>query len=240
MAHLGRGRRTAAVVALGVLAWGVTGAALPAQAQGTEITVTAEGEASLAPDMATLRLGVRERADTAEAALEAAAQATAGLLAALEAAGIDGRDVRTSELSLQPLWRSDEPRGEETLRGFEAASMVTARLRELDGLGALLSAAVGAGATRFEGLSFGLSNPDEAVDLARRRAVGDALRKGALYAEAAGVTLGPVRSIAEESAHFPGPTALRGASLDMAEGMPIATGEITVSARVTVVFGGPD
>ena len=211
-----------------------------AQASPPRITVTGEGQATSAPDMATLRLGVRERADTADGALAAASQATAALMAALEAAGLEARDIQTSELSLQPLWRSDAGRDEATLRGFEAGNAVTVRIRDLDALGPLLSAAVDAGANRFERLNFGLSDPSGPTDLAHSRAVEEALRKAALLAEAAGIALPPLRSIAEEAPHGGQPMAMRMADSEMGSGVPVAAGEISISARVTAVFGGPE
>ena len=211
-----------------------------AQASPPRITVTGEGQATSAPDMATLRLGVRERADTADGALAAASQATAALMAALEAAGLEARDIQTSELSLQPLWRSDAGRDEATLRGFEAANAVTVRIRDLDGMGPLLTAAVAQGANRFDGLSFGLEDDADIMDLARRRAVADALRKGAVLAQAAGVDLPPLRSISEAGGQMPRNMSMRGAEMDMAGGVPTAAGEMTVTVHVTVVFGGSD
>ncbi|MBK5925878.1 hypothetical protein CCR87_00650 [Rhodobaculum claviforme] len=223
------GRRLVAAALLAAMA-GAAGAA--------EITVSAEGRVLAAPDMATLRLGVRERAETAEAALEATSTATAALLAVLEEAGLAPADVQTSELSLYPVWRND--RDGAAADGFEAANVVTVQLRDLTVLGPVLGAAVAAGANRFDGLSFGLAEPEAAMDLARRRAVAEALRRAALYAEAAGVELPPVRQIQEDGAQAPRPMMLRGAEMDMAAAPPVATGEIALSARVTVVFGPPD
>ncbi len=207
----------------------------PVAGAAAEITVVGEGRVMAVPDIATLRLGVRERAETAEAALEAAAQAMAGIMAQLREAGVGEAEMQTSDLSLHPLWRSGEDRDTMTLEGFEAGSALRVRMQDTAAIGEVLGAAVAAGANRFEGLQFGLSDPDALADEARRLAVQDALRKGALHAEAAGLTLGPVQSITEEGASLPRPQMMR--SMDAAaDAMPIAAGEMTVSARVTVVF----
>ncbi|MGY6411359.1 MAG: SIMPL domain-containing protein [Alkalilacustris sp.] len=204
-------------------------------AAAAEITVVGEGSVAAVPDIATLRLGVRERAGTAEAALEAAARAMEGVLAELSEAGVAPSDIQTSELSLHPLWHTERDRDTVTLQGFEAGAGVQVRLRDTAAVGGVVSAAVAAGASRFDGLQFGVADPDALGDEARRLAVQDALRRGAVHAEAAGLTLGPVRSITEEGASVARPQMMR--SMDMAaEAMPIASGEITVTARVTVVF----
>lgn len=234
-AQPGPGRILAAALVLAAVA-------LAGPVRAAEIVVSAEGEVTAAPDMATLRIGVRERADTAEAAMQAASSATAALLEVLEAAGVARADLRTSELSLAPLWRSDGDGGAPVAQGFEAANMVTARMRGLGGDGGadpgeVLGAAVAAGANRLDGLSFGLADPQAAMDRARRRAVAEALRRGALLAEAAGIDLPPVRRIEDDGAQAPRPMMMRAAEMDMGAAAPVAAGDITVTARVTVVFG---
>ncbi|MGY6632496.1 MAG: SIMPL domain-containing protein [Alkalilacustris sp.] len=230
------GAVTGAVVAALVSGLAV---AAPGPAVAAEITVSAEGRATVAPDMATLRLGVRERAETAQAALQATSDATAALLEVLSGAGVAGDDIQTSELSLQPVWRGDRDGQEITPQQFEAANTVTVQLRDLDAVGEVVSAAVAAGANRFEGLSFGVTDMDDALDRARRAAVAEALRRGVLLAEAAGIAPPPVQRIIEDGAQAPRPMALRSAEMDMGASPPIAPGELTVSARVTVVFAEP-
>ena len=228
VAVAGARRWAAMALALGV-------ALAPAASVAAEITVVGEGRVAAAPDLATLRLGVRERADSAEDALRAAAGAMEGLMALLAEAGVAPADIQTSELSLYPLWRGDGQRDGLVLEGFEAGAGLQVRVRDLTAIGDIVGAAVEAGANRFDGLQFGLSDPDALADEARRRAVEDALRRGAVHAEAAGLALGPIRSITEEGAAVTPSQMLR--SMDMAaEAMPIAAGETTVTARVTVVF----
>lgn len=217
---------------------------LPAMAAVAEtaptIVVVGEGRVEAVPDMATLRLGVQERADSPGAALERVSEATRAVLDRIEAAGVPSRDVQTSELSLGAVWEYDQDRQGQRLAGYEASNVVTVRARDLDGLGPLLDGVVAAGATRFDGLQFGLSESVALQDEARRRAVADALRKAALYAEAAGVPLGPVTRIGEESTGLPRPPTLRSADMAMSEAVPIAQGEIEVVARVTLEFGPAD
>ena len=220
-------KRLCAGIALAALMAGAGAAA--------EITVVGEGRVMAVPDMATLRLGVRERADTAQGALDAAARAMEGLMAELAEAGVPLTDIQTSDLSLQPLWQSDRDGDSVTIEGFEAGTGLQVRLSDTAAIGGVLGAAVAAGANRFDGLQFGLSDPDALADEARRRAVEDALRRGAVHAEAAGLSLGPIRSITEDGASMPRPQMMR--SMDMAsEAMPIAAGELSITARVTVVF----
>lgn len=224
--------------ALVVLALPFTQAAAQAADRAPRvITVTGEGEAAAAPDMATIRLGVTERADTAQAAMDAASGVAERLLAALSEFGIDARDVQTTDLSLSPvLGEPDGPGRTAEVTGFEASNRVTVRVRRLDDLPAILGAALEDGANRLDGLNFAVSNPDPLLDEARRAAVEDARARASLFAEAAGVTLGPVRSISEQGG-YGGPMPV--AEMRMAA-VPIAAGEAGYSASVTMVFGIED
>lgn len=207
--------------------------AQPALAEG-KLTVSGSGQAFAAPDMATITLGVSERAKTARDAMDAASGAVAAILSRLETLGVETRDVQTSDLSLGPVWGPRNASGEARITGYEASNRLTVRVRALDGLGGLLDAVLDDGANRFSGLSFGMQDPQPLHDAARRAAVADALRKAALYAEAAGVTLGPIRSISEQGGARPVMGDMMFAA--RAEAVPVAAGETGMSAQVTVVF----
>jgi len=84
----------------------------------------------------------------------------------------------------------------------------------------------------MSGLEFVVSQQSKLLDQARDEAIADARRKAELYAKAAGAKLGAVASISEEgSSSQPRPMqAMRAA------GVPIAPGEQTLRAAVTVSY----
>ena len=216
------------------------GAGAPALAQADEghITVTGNGSAEAVPDMASVSLGVVTEAATAAEAMAANSAALAEVMATLTGAGIEARDIQTSGLSLNPAYEDNYQGGPEgpKVRGFIAQNNVTVRVRALDSLGGVLDAAVGQGANTLYGLSFGLQEPEPKMDDARRDAIADARRKAELYALAAGVTLGEVVSISEQ-VNYGGPMPeMRAASFAKDSGVPVAEGELSLSASVTVVY----
>ncbi|MGC9367974.1 MAG: SIMPL domain-containing protein [Paracoccaceae bacterium] len=219
-------------LAIILISLGLTSAAQAAE-PGPTITVTGRGEVAAAPDMATISLGVTSQAKTAGAAMDETSVATAAILKALEAAGIAPRDMQTSELSLDPVW-SNRASGGETPRieGFVARNTLRVRVRDLDRLGPVLDDVLEMGANTFRGLNFGLQEPGPLTDRARTEAVADAQRKAALIAEAAGLPLGPVLSISESGAVTPQPVMMEAARA----AMPVAAGEVSLSATVTMVF----
>lgn len=223
---------------LASLALALAVAAHPAVAAGTaqEITVTGSATVDAVPDVATVTAGVETQAPTAAAALGQNAEAMTAVFAALKAAGVDERDMQTSQLTLNPVFSPDPGASQSAPQvvAYQAANMVTVRVFEISGLGATIDALTKAGANRLYGVSFDVDEPRAALDEARKNAVEDARRKAELLASAAGVKLGPVIAISEGGGV--GPAPLR-AKMDMAMAAPVAAGTVTLGADVTVVFG---
>lgn len=203
-----------------------------AQAQRT-ITVTGEGIVETNPDQATISLGVTTNADTAVAALAANSDAMEKMMTQLAAAGVAAADLQTSNLSLNPNWSGYDSSSVQTIAGYVASNMLNVRVRDLDALGAILDAAVSDGANTMNGITFGLAEPNPVMNEARSRAVADATSRATVLAMAAGASLGPIVSITEGGT-YPGPAPMFRAQ---DSSVPIATGELAMTASVTVTFG---
>lgn len=228
----------AAALALAAPAMAQAPDAAPASPPAT-LSVSGTGEVSVPPDMATLMIGVESRADTAAAAVSDNNQAAQRIIQTLKDAGIEGKDIQTANFSVSPVYdqesyqRPDGPR----VIGYQATNQVVARIRDLDGLGGVLDAAVGSGANRIDGLVFGIEHDEEARDQARRRAIEDARRKAELYAEAAGVRLARIQSIREGGSSGPIPMYdMRAAAAPETMSVPIERGQTTLQADVQLIW----
>jgi len=201
------------------------------------VSVTGTGVISAVPDMATITLGVTTQAHAADQAMAGTSSRITAMLAALRAAGIADRDLQTRDLSLQPLWanRSNSSANPPQIDGFVATNTLSVRVRDLTRIGAVLDQVVGLGANTFSGLSFGLQDPQPIKDQARAAAIRDAMRKARIYTDAAGLTLGPVLSISETGGGVPQRFMLE--SVRSAAPVPVASGEASITASVTMVFG---
>ena len=198
------------------------------------IAVTGEATISAAPDLAQIDGGVTSEAKTAREASDANNTAMGKVLAALNGAGIDERDYRTSRLSLQPESAPNRNGASTpTIIGYRASNRVTVRLRDVSKLANLIDAMVTAGANDIGGISFKVSNASKLLDDARERAVADARRKAEIYARAAGVTLGAALSISEEGNAAPVPYRRMAAGMAMGA-TPVAAGEETLQVTVSV------
>ncbi len=202
--------------------------------------VSGTGRVSVAPDMATLRVGVETQEETAAAALAANNEAAQAVIDTLKQQGVAEANIQTANFSVFPVYEEAariEPRPEgPRVVGYRVTNQVVARIRDLDGLGALLDATVSEGANRIDSLEFGLEDDAEPADEARRLAVQDARRKAEVYAEAAGVALDRIRSI-QEGGGGPVPMhdmAFRAEAAAMS--VPVAPGETTVAVSVQMVW----
>ncbi|NDV01969.1 SIMPL domain-containing protein [Pseudoroseicyclus tamaricis] len=221
-------RLSSVCLSLGLLAGLVPGAA---SAQSL-FTVTGTGEAAAKPDMAIITVGVEHRAESAEAALDAVSAGLAPVIEQLRAAGIPAADIQTSGLRLDAQMNYEVTPPEQT--GFVAGSTLTVRIEGVEGTGELIDELVGEGANQLYGISFGLSDSAAALEEARRAAVADARERAELYAEALGVTLGPIAGFSEGGGMGGGPVPVPEMRMMDAGSMPVAGGELSVSASVTI------
>lgn len=208
---------------------------IPAFAEGMSpatVIATGTGTVEVAPDMATLSIGVTTQGDTAATSLAANTAAMEAVMARLAASGIEARDMQTSNLYLSPNWTGYDT-ATPTISGFVASNSLTVQVRALDTLGAVLDASVADGANTLNGLTFGLSNPGPILEEARKEAVADAKARAEVLATAAGLTLGRIVLISEENGSYVG---YDGYMADASAPVPVAGGELGLSANVTIQY----
>lgn len=200
------------------------------------ITVTGEGTVTAAPDLATISLGVTTQGATAGEAMAANSAALATVLERVKAAGVEGRDIQTSILNLNPNWSNSDGSSMPVIEGYIATNVVQIRVRDLAGLGGVLDAAVTDGANTLNGVSFGLAEPEPALDEARKEAVAAARARAELLTTAAGVGLGRIVSISENGGYVP-PSPMYRMEAAMADApVPVEGGEVGVTAMVTITW----
>jgi uncharacterized protein YggE len=196
------------------------------------ITVTGTGEVRQTPDRASLTFGVQTEGETAKAALAANSAAMSRLIAALKAAGVGAKDLKTEHLDVSPRYDVDkvpEP------RGYSANSMLTVSDQPLDRASRLSDIAVSAGADSVSGPSLSVADRDAEYRRALDRAFDEARSKAETLASAAGVSLGEVTAIAEGQ-QYGGPVWGAADRLAVESKAPIAPGSERIEASVTVTF----
>jgi uncharacterized protein len=200
------------------------------------ISVSGHGEMQAVPDVATVSIGVNTQGATAAEALESNNKAMRTLFEMLKKAGIEARDISTSNFSVGPRYNYDNNTQPPKIMGYDVTNMVNVTVRKVEDVGESLDLLVSSGSNLINGVYFSVSKADTLLDDARIAAIADAKRKAELYARAAGVKLGNIVSINEASA-APPPIMYQGrAKTTEANDVPIAQGEQTLSTNVTVTY----
>jgi uncharacterized protein YggE len=201
----------------------------------TTLDLSAFGETKVAPDEATITLGVQSKAPTAAAAMQANAVDMNRIIAALRGSGIAEKDIQTSGLSLdaQYTYVENQP---PALNGYQASNTVVIIVEDLPRLGPVLDAAVASGANQINGISFGLKNPDAADNAARLSAVKALRAKADLYAQATGYRVARLVSLSEGGGYAPQPVRPMMMMAKSAVQTPIAPGELNDRIDISGVF----
>jgi uncharacterized protein YggE len=228
----------------------------PAGAPVEGISVTGTGKAFGQPNLARATVGVEVRAATADVAMRDVSTGVARVIAALKGAGIAESDIATQNVSLHfereelppprpvaepmpaapPKARTDaSPDSKKSPPGnYRAQNTVVVKIHNLDKVGAVLGAAMGAGANAMFGLAFQIEEPRQLEEQAREKAMSDARARAEGLARLAGVRLGPIVSIHESSGGdaMPGPVMYKAQAADI----PIERGELLVTITVNAVY----
>lgn len=171
---------------------------------GTRLDVNATGEVTRIPDVAVISAGVVSRSATAAAALQDSADRMQRVLAALKRAGVEDRDVQTSNVGLNPEYRYPQNEAPQ-LVGYTASNTVTIRFRDIKNSGKILDALVGAGANQINGPALTIDKPEMALDEARAKAIAIGRARADLYARSLGLHVVRVVSVNEGGGGYPVP-----------------------------------
>jgi uncharacterized protein YggE len=196
------------------------------------ISVTGVGRAAAAADLALFNLAVETQAVTASDALTENNKRVAVVLSALKDHGVQEKDIQTTELTIDPVTDNARP---PKIVSYQVRNGLSVELRDIQGAGLVIDAAVQAGgdATRIESISFSFADPSSLLIQARKRAVDDAKDRAQQLADGLGVGLGNVISISESDANG-GPRRFIGAAAQ--EATAILPGQSEVTDQVTVSY----
>jgi uncharacterized protein YggE len=205
------------------------------------ITVAGTGESHGKPDFAQVQVGVVTEAPTAAEALRKNNEAMSQLIVMIRKRGIEDRDLQTVQFNVSPRYKYDKTQQEPPkIAGYQVTNDVQVKVRNLLALGSFLDETVSMGANQVRGISFGVADPAQLMDEARRKAIADAQRRARVYAEAAGLKLGKPIRIDEQAGSRPGPYPAARMEAAAASSVPVAPGEQTFSITVTVTYAIAD
>lgn len=197
-----------------------------------QVTVVGSGQVQGVPDTLTADVGIEFSAPDVTTAMNGTNERQQSVIKALSGAGVDRKDISTTEVSLQPEYLGTEG----TISGYRASNSIRVKIHPADSASRVLAVIVDAGgdATRINSVGYSIADDSQLVKDARARAFEDAKARAQQYAQLSGLKLGRVISISEPGAAPTAPPAPpRGA---MPANVPLEPGQQTVNFSVTAVW----
>ncbi len=203
------------------------------------LNVTGTGQVYLTPDIAYIYIGVHTERPTAAESVSANESQTQSVIDALKSAGIDAKDIRTTNFSIWPNTQYDPQTGQQIGTTYAVDNTVYVTVRKLDTLGDLLDSTVQAGANSINSIQFDVADKTQALKDARAAAVKNAKEQAEELAALAGVQLGEVQSI---GFYDNGPQPYLdaygkgGGGMAEAAAVPIQPGQLTLTTTVSMSY----
>ena len=223
----------AGLFAAGLVLFGLPQAAPAAP----NIRVTGQGSVSQAPDRASLNVSIVSNNDQAQAATSQNNATYATVVGRLGGLGIAERDIHTSSFNITFV-----PKPEATAQykpprtGYIVTRQLAVTIDNLTLVGRAIDAAVAAGVTQIDGVSYGLRDTRSAYAKALAAAMHDADLQAAALADAAHLRLGAVQSITAGGTLPPTPTPqLRALAAEVQTTIPPS--DVQIHASVVVTYG---
>lgn len=201
------------------------------------VTVAGVGRVEREPDVARATFTVEATRETAAEARGVSAGIAEKVIAALREAGVGEGDLRTASIEVNPSWEQRD--GQMVRTGFTVTNRLGVAVRKLESVGSVIDAALGAGATGLDGISFGLADTTSASVEARTLAVQDARARAQTIAKAADAKLGDLVDVTEGAAEVPGPRPQARMMAAMAAAdvaTPVLPGRVEVSVSVVATW----
>jgi uncharacterized protein YggE len=229
------------IAAIVVLVVAIVGGACGTDQAGTEgagsdarsVTVSGEGRVSRPPDIVRMTLGVDIARPELSEAQATATETMTTIVAALQAHGVASNDVQTDTYAI--YLDRDSSKADQPVTGYHVIHTVTATIRDIEQAGAVLAAAVDAGANTVHGVSFALEDDRSAITEARALAVADAQSKAEDLARLTHAKLGSVKLIGENVASS-SPSSGAEDAAGRGAVVPVNPGQTVVSVSVTITW----
>lgn len=238
-------KRTSMILSIVILAAVALSACGPATIVANQappqrtMIVTGTGMVNLTPDIAYINIGVHTEKDTASDAVAESNAQTQQVIDALKQAGVDAKDIQTTNFSIWPNTQYDPQTGEKIGTTYVVDNTVYVKVRKLDQLGNMLDATVRAGANSINSIQFDVADKTDALKQARDAAVKDAKSQAQELATAAGVSLGDVQNISFYNS-IPTPYVdtygKGGGGVAAAAAVPVTPGQLTLTVTVNLTY----
>lgn len=199
------------------------------------VTVNGVGTVTVKPDVAYINVGVETQDKDASVAQQDNAKKMAAVMAALKKAGIADKDIKTVSYNIYD--RVDYKDGVQDQKYYVVTNMVKVTINDTSKVGDVIDAAASAGSNQISSIQFGIKNEDAVYAEALKLAMSSAKNKATAIMGTFGKTPGMPAKVMESS-YFSGAVRMEmnAVMADAKMSTPISTGELTITANVTVDY----
>lgn len=197
------------------------------------ITVSGSGDIAAQPDIFRVVATAREQGDDIAAMKSRVDNAVADMLDLADDLDIEEKQVRASDLNVQPQWQYQPER---KLIGHQVSRQVTFRANGLDTYTQLLDGLAKQGLRDIRPAGTEVSNADELANQALEKAVADARQRASIIAKAADRELGKAIQIQAQDFQPPQPVMMMARSEKSGHADSYRPGETDITARVQITF----
>lgn len=171
------------------------------------LQVDGESQVSVKPDICYLHLTMQSTDKTsAHMAYTKNEDISKKVLMTLVSKDIDSKDIQTSSLQLNPVYKYVQSTGDNIMDGFSASQAVTVKVRNLDAVHSILDSIVTIGSVMIGNINFDVENPKIYIERIRKECYANALTKAQQIAEWTGMKLGKPLSITESDSDVSNPS----------------------------------
>jgi uncharacterized protein len=207
------------------------------------IWVSGTGKVPVAPDLAVLNLGVEAQMKSVAEAQAKASESMDKVMQVLTGKGIAKADIQTQNYNIYQVTRWDDSQQKDQTTGYNVSNMLSVKVRDLGTISAVIDDVVVAGGDyiRFRGINFTVEKPEQYYVQAREHAMQDAKANAEKLAALAGVTLGKMTYVIENTGnqnydYTVGNSGVRAPVAYNALNTPISIGQNEVVVSVNVSY----
>ena len=196
--------------------------------------VITSGDATVSkrPDIAFIYVGVEAQSSSASGAQRDLATLANKLVAKAKSLGVPDKEINTAGYSVGPVYASDG----RSITGYQAGESLNLKWHNVDNVGSAIDGLVQQGGATRISVSFGLNDPKAAQAEARSQAIADAKTRATAMAKAAGVQLGQVLRISDQTTVSRPPVYNYAPSALAADSTNVPVGQLDVTVQVEVDF----
>jgi len=206
-----------------------------------QFTVSGEGRVYATPDIAVITLGVETKGNLVEDITNKNVSSMNSIIEKIKALGVEAKDIQTTQYSVTPQYNWTEKEGR-IPNGYIISQNIEVKIRDFSKISSVLGVATTGGANVISGLQFTVDDREKFVSEAREKAIVVAKEKALSIAGQAGVRLGRIINIYENSNNYApyanAKTSVMGlgGAVDSYEVATIQSGEQEISVIVNLTY----